>query len=257
MHRRALLLFATVALAGAARPALATSEPWPELPMPPRAQVQWVGDSMRINGIPTRILRFESSLSREEMVEFYRAHWAAAPDMPPPAVNEVDGAIVVGQGHGPYFMTAKVRSRGRDGSEGLLSVARIKGSKAKLDAGEITLMPKASIISVVESDDPGRSSRQVVTIAPAAVDSVRRFYEAALKQRGWVFVQEGGPQAPATAAAAAKYPQLTKSGPTRGYFAVYQRSLEEFQLSVVPGANGHTVLVANLVKREATPELTK
>lgn len=256
MRRRSVFLLAAVALAAAGH-AFAASEPWPELPMPPRAQVQWVGDSMRINGIPTRILRFESSVSREEIVEFYRAHWAAAPDMPPPAVNEVDDAIVVGQGHGPYFMTAKVRSRGREGSEGLLSVARIKGHKAKLDAGEITVMPNAKILSVVESDDPGRTSRQIVTLAPAGVESVRRFYDTALKQRGWIFVQEGGPQAAATQAAAAKYPQVAGGGPTKGYFAIYQRALEELQLSAVPGAGGRTFLVANLVKREATPELTR
>lgn len=248
--RRTFLLWAALTSAGAA------AEPWPELPVPPRAQVQWVGDSMRINGIPTRVARFESSLSKQEIVAFFRAHWAADRDRPPPAVDDVDGATVVGQAHGPYYMMAQVRARGRDASEGLLSVARVLGSEVKLDPGEVAVMPNAKVLSVVESEDPGRRSRYVVMWVEAATETARRFYETALAQRGWQLVQQGGPP-----------PAELRAQVPHGFFAIYQRGAAarreraELQLGLVAeqrarGVRG-TTIVANLITHDVKPELTR
>lgn len=236
-----VLAFAVAATARA-------GEPWPELPAPPRAQLQWIGDSMRINGIPTRVARFESSISKQEMVEFFRAHWAGGRERPAPSISEVDGATVIGQAHGPYWLTAKVRTRGRDASEGLLSVARVMGEQTRLDPGEVMLMPNAQVLSVVESDDPGRRSRYVVIAADTGADGARAFYEAALRQRGWVLLQQGGP-APAAAAA----------GAARGHFAIWQRESarerNELHLSVLasPSGRGGSMVIANLVTQLASP----
>src|SRR5580704_7279512 len=65
----AVLLFATSARA-------LGSELWPELPLPPKAKVEWVGDSMRVNGVPMRVMHFESRAGRSEIVEYYRAYWS-------------------------------------------------------------------------------------------------------------------------------------------------------------------------------------
>ena len=35
------------------------STPWPEIPAPPKAKVEWVSDDMRVNGIPMRVQRFD------------------------------------------------------------------------------------------------------------------------------------------------------------------------------------------------------
>lgn len=246
----ALLAVAALAHGTVARAA----EPWPEVPPPPRASVQWVGDSMRINGIPTRIQRFDSPVTREEVVEFYRAHWTVA-GQPKPAVNDVDDAVVVGQAHGPYFMTLKVRRQGA-GSEGILAVQRVLGHEMRLDPGEVTLMPNAKVVSVVESDDPGRTSRQVVAVNEASVESVRAFYDTTLRQRGWKFIQQGGPLASASSA----YPATTPQNVARGWFAIYQRDLKELQVSIVPGSSttgNRAVVVANLVARDTAPGLTR
>src|SRR5437879_5017564 len=59
------------------------TENWPELPLPPKADVQWVAQSMRVNGIPTRVLQFQSRANRAEIVEYYRAHWTGGYPLKP------------------------------------------------------------------------------------------------------------------------------------------------------------------------------
>src|SRR5579862_2883530 len=48
-------------------------EPWPEMPMPPKANVQWIAQNMRVNGVPTRVMQFHSRASREEVIAYYTA----------------------------------------------------------------------------------------------------------------------------------------------------------------------------------------
>src|SRR5271170_4693687 len=52
------------------------AEPWPFVPLPPKADVQWVAQSMRVNGVPTRIMQFQSRASRTEIVAYYQSYWS-------------------------------------------------------------------------------------------------------------------------------------------------------------------------------------
>ena len=229
------------ALALGVGPALhaASSAPWPELLQPPKATVQWVGDSLRVNGVPTRVMRFDSSASRSEVVEFYRAGWTGG--YPTRASVRVMGdATVVGQAHGPFFMTAEVKDAPLGGSQGLISVARVLGSKIERSAGELPLMPGAKVLQVVEANDPGRRSREVALSVPQAAPSVVQFYQAALPDAGWRQVQ---------------YNDVPRdTGGPGGAVLVFQRERSELQLSVVtnPGDRG-SMLVANLVTKDTGP----
>ena len=92
-------------------------ESWPELPLPPKADTQWIAQSMRINGVPTRVLQFESHVSRAEIVEYYRAHWTGGYEHRP-SIHPLGEETVVGQVHGPYLMTLKVMDLGDCGGSG-------------------------------------------------------------------------------------------------------------------------------------------
>jgi len=211
-------------------------EPWPEIPLPPKADVQWVAQSMRVNGVPTRVMQFQSRSSRAQIVDYYRAYWTGA--YPHKAsVQPLGDATVVGQMHGPYLMNVKVQDAARGGSHGLISVARVLGSKADRDPGELPLIGGAQVISVVESDDPGKHSRELLIRAPQPPSSVAQFYEASLGNVGWRQLQ--GNDTPAN-----------PGGPT-GRFMAFGRDGKEMQLSIVatPRVRG-SVIVANLVTKD-------
>jgi hypothetical protein len=213
------------------------AEPWPEIPSPPKAGVEWIGDDMRVNGVPTRVMQFQSKVSRAEVVEYYRAYWTGGYTTKPSIKPLGPAATVISQRHGPYFMTVKVEDAAQGASHGLISVARVAGSKVSLDPGDLPLLPGGHVISVVESHDPGKRSREVVVLASQPPSSVAQFYQTAFVNHGWQEVSAtDNPRAP---------------GAPSGSFVVFAKDHSEMQLSIVaiPQGRGST-LVANLVTKD-------
>ena len=214
-------------------------EPWPELPLPPKAEVQWVAQSMRVNGVPTRVLRFQSRATRAEVANYYRSYWTGG--YPRKAsVHAYADATVVGQVHGPYLMTLKVEDGDQGGSRGLISVAQVIGSRMDRDPGALPLMNGAHVLQVVECDDPGKHSRQVVVTAPQPPSSVRNFYEATFGNAGWQQLQgTDTTDVPHRATVPA------------GAFVVFAREGAEMQLSIVATPQGRgSIVLANLVTKD-------
>jgi hypothetical protein len=233
--RRAAATIALCATIGAR----AQSEPWPEVPPPPKAHVEWVGDSLRVNGVPMRVMRFQSSASRAEIVEYYRAYWSGGyPNRP--LVAPQGPVTLVGQVHGPYYMTARVRDGANQSSEGTITVSRILGTRPDRSAGDLPLPPGAKVVSVVEANDPGRRSREVTVASPAPRQSVVDYYQMTLTAAGWMPIQAND-----------KPPTAPGRG---GSFLVFQRGRDEVQLSIVDGARGRGCLtVANRVTKDTGP----
>ena len=210
-------------------------EPWPEIPAPPKAKLEWVGDNMRVNGVPTRIMQFQSKAARAEIIEYYRSYWTGGYPIKPAIKPLSADATVISQRHGPYFMTIKVQDAANGASKGLISVARIAGARVSLDPGDLPLIPGAHVVSVVESDDPGKHSREVVIIASQPPSSVAQFYEASFTNEGWR--QLHATDSPPSAQAPAR-------------FVAFAKDQSEMQLSIaaLPRGQGST-LVANLVTK--------
>lgn len=242
MLQRAFELIALATLLVAAslpRGARAAAEPWPEIPTPPKANVQWVAASMRVNGIPTRVLQFDSRVSRAEVISYYRAYWTGAYEHKP-SINALGDATVIGQTHGPYLMTVKVQDGPKQTSHGLISVALVIGSKLDHEPGAVPMMPGAHVLSVIESDDPGKHSRQVVLSAPQPPSSALQFYSDSFANSGWTQVQAN---------------ELSSAGrPAAGGFMTFAHDSSEMQISIgaAPGGRGSTIL-ANLVTKDTGP----
>jgi len=213
--------------------------PWPELPLPPKAAEQWIAQSMRVDGVPTRVMQFQSRASREEIVAFYKSYWSGG-YAHAPSVRALGAATVVGQMHGPYLMTVKVEDADHGQSRGLLSVAQVMGIKVDRSAGEIPLLPGAHVLSVVESDDPGAHSRAVSAVNPQPASSAARFYQASLVNAGWSELQSN--EVARTAASPAKT------------FLVFAQGAREMQLSIVDSRTGRgSSVLANLVTKDTGP----
>ena len=237
LSRAACTFAIAAALAGGAR--AETSTPWPEMPLPPHSKVAWVGDNMKVNGIPMRIAQFESTVSRTEIVAYYTAHWSQGYQTKP-SVRPMGDVTVVGQAHGPYYMTVKVGDRPHDGSAGFISVSQVLGNKIERSAGGLPLMPGAKILSVVESSDPGKVSRELVIAQDAGADSARHYYEGALENAGWRAIQKTGPDQ--------GHPQQA------GSLEFYRRDSSELSITVMPARNGRgSTLVATLVTKDTGP----
>ena len=93
-------------------------------------------------------------------------------------------------------------------------------------------------MSVVESDDPGKKSRQVMILMPQTPASALRFYQASFSKDGWLPVQ-GMPPTPRGKAAAP------------GGFLAFARGPSEMQISVTQLEKGRlSAVLANLVTKD-------
>lgn len=223
-------------------PALAFgAQSWPQVPMPPKADVQWVAPSMRINGTPTRVLQFQSRVSRTEVAEYYRAHWSNGYEHEPTMKPMGARATVLGQLHGPYLLTVKIEDADKGGSRGLISMAQIGGAALDRSPGVVPLMPGAQVVSVVESDDPGKHSRQVMIYAAQPAASATRFYQASFANAGWLQVQ-GAPNGSGGG----------RSAPSS--FLVFSKGASEMQVSISQLTKGKgTAVLTNLVTKDTGP----
>jgi len=232
---------ALIVLSGTAP--LRAAEAWPEMPAPPKAKVQWIAQNMRVNGIPTRVWQFQSRASRQEVIAYYTAYWSgdgAGGYDHKPSVHALGDATVIGQVHGPYLMNVKIEDGPKSSSKGLISVAQVLGSKPDHDPGQVPLMPGGHVVSVVESSDPGKQSRQVLILTPQPLASVIQFYRASFLNGGWKQVQGDA--------------QPRRIGRVSTSFAVFAREDAEMQLSMVDSAQGRgSTLLANLVTKDTGP----
>lgn len=218
--------------------------PWPELPAPPKAKVEWVSDDMRLNGVPMRIQRFQSQASKDEVVAYYTSYWQTGQVPPQPgktsaAVTPKGPDTLVARITGPFYSLVKVRSAG-GGSEGTISTSLLGGTEPTLDTAGVPAPASAKAANVVEAIDNGKRNKQVLFLSRDSMASVAAWYANALRAGGWTLLQENA--APATADSPA------------GLVRMYSRKSQ--QLDVALGqdpAAGLTLINANLVTTGATP----
>ena len=230
-----MLLVALLSIAPAGGPACA-AEPWPHIDLPPKGDVQWVARSLRVNGVPTSILQFQSPLSQNEILDYYRSRWSGG-FAHVPQVHALGDASVMSQERGSYLMTVKVEGAARGASHGLISVALLAGARADLDPAPLLLLSGSAVISVLESDDGGVNSRQVMILSPHQPASVAQFYESSLDNAGWQRVQ------------------ATDNPTGGGSFLVYALGAQEVQLSIARSRSGSgSTVLANIVTKGTVRE---
>lgn len=186
-----LVCFATI---GHAQVFTASTNAWPEFPKPPKSNVTTVSDDMRMNGIPMKIFRFEADVSVPELVAFYEAHWNGRTQGATDPKVQVQQAVVtrkgedvlIGKFHGPFYLMVKAAPSGVQASAGTLSISLIAGHEYTVDARGVMAPDRATPMSVVESADGGRISKQVAFSAPMSMQAVASYYERSARARGWV-----------------------------------------------------------------------
>jgi hypothetical protein len=159
--------FALVVLAHLSAKANATT--WLTIDPPPKSKVEWVSDDMKIQGLPTRVKRFDSLVAPAEIVSFYKVLWQREGH---PVKDSASGPwVVVSRFVGPFLLAAQARVTSR-GSTGYLSVSQAVNSTARTAAW---YMPPAGakLASDVESSDPGLRSHQLLYFVDVSPETVR------------------------------------------------------------------------------------
>ena len=91
---------------------------WPNIGFPQGAQVEAIGDQVRLNGIPMRMYRVVSKLSHHDLVNFYRGELGDRR-----AESRVSDSVILAQERGDYFITVKIRALSAKVTEVLVSAS--------------------------------------------------------------------------------------------------------------------------------------
>lgn len=159
--RQLFALFAVFTLMSVASAASVT--PWPLMPDLPRAKVAWVAKDVWVNGVPSRIQQFDSSLSPQAVLAHYRAHWKTGESGPAREGQHGEWALISAL-HGPFQMVVQVKADGTSGSKGLISTMNIRELKSNYVPSDWPRNSLLSLVQVMESiDGPNRSFYMTAT----------------------------------------------------------------------------------------------
>jgi len=179
------LAWSAVAAAAAALATPALAAAWPELGLPPRTTTQLVAGDSVVNGRPTRIEEFQSELTVDEVLAFYRRAWHDR-RLGEPRSLEVAGWQTVSMlrdGH-QMMVQAKPRTPG-GGSTGMLSIINFKDGSAPVVPAFLPSFPDTRVMQVTESRDGPRRSQLISLSSNASLEvSIQRWRSEWLR-RGW------------------------------------------------------------------------
>lgn len=178
-----------IALAAAvALPIQVAAAPWPELPDPPRARMEWIAEDARINGLPSRIERFESELSTSEVLDFYSNHWSRSQATPSRRGTRGEWKTIAALA-GKMQIVVQVRPRA-GGSEGIISMVDFGNAKAEFIPAELPSWSDVQVLQVMESVDGPKRSELVTMQSTSGFDLLRRRWRDAWVRKGYAISHE-------------------------------------------------------------------
>lgn len=203
---------------------------WPEVPPVPRARMDWVAQEAWLNGVPARLVRFESAAPVEDVLAHYRAHWRLAP-AGAPREGRLGDWWFLSSLQGPYHLVVQVKPgpHGAGGSEGLLSTVHTQVLKPFALPTGWPRLDELQVRQVMESRDGAQHSHHLVATSDKGLATVRDRLMDRLRQQGWRVQQE--------------------RHSVSGYLATCERAGETLDLAINPGTTGvGLTLVANWVR---------
>lgn len=206
-----------------------------EAATPAGVTVQMLAPDMRTNGMAMNIRGFDSSLSVEGVLAYYRSLWArlATKQRPGFMEQEVNGWKVISTIEGECFTTVQVRQDLR-GSYSMVSVVKKPDATARVQkvGADFPKPPGSQTLNDFEYADGVRNARTIVVSNKSNMAANLQFYKNELKSRGWVPLIERQPEG--------------KQGVS--HVMVMKRGLEETSL-ILSSAEGQVQIVANIVDR--------
>jgi hypothetical protein len=167
---------------------------WPEVPPPPRTQLlEWVARDAVVNGLPTRLERFESELTPSEVLAHYRHLWSRAAVGAPRDVQGGDWQAVSTLLPGGYQVAVQVRPRAGAGSEGLISVSAFREVRRDPVPPMLPRFADTRVAQVTESVDGPQRSQLVSMVSTATFEVNVSRWRGEWQRRGWAIAFEQQP----------------------------------------------------------------
>lgn len=174
----AIPLWSSAAVAGA-----------PDFPAPPRAQVQWVSSNMVYNGRVMQVRTFNSRLSAERVLQFYRNLWKQG-EKNRPGYRETDALQpwqIISRIDEEYLLTVQVQQAGND-SNGYLALSRLEDVlKPKPDdlGDGFPMMRGSDVLNDIVTPDFGKDGRTLLIQNDYTVSGNANYYRNWYEGRGW------------------------------------------------------------------------
>ncbi len=166
---------------------------WPVLPTPEGAQVQTVASEVVLNGVPSRVVRFEVNDSAAGVLQFYRQQFGAQR-----VENKVQGHQIIATRQGDHFHTVQIKTVAAQRVHGTIMTSVVPGRTADVGAKrsavaidtEKLLPPDSSVLTQMQSNDDGKRALLMLATNQAGVRSNRDHVLRVLQQRGFRLVKE-------------------------------------------------------------------
>jgi hypothetical protein len=167
---------------------------WPEVPAPPRSQVvEWVARDAVVNGLPTRVERFETELTPGEVLSFYRQRWSGAAVGSPRETQAGDWRALSTLLPDGYQIAVQVKPRGPSGSEGLISVAAFREARRDPVPTALPRFADTRVAQVTESVDGPQRSHLVSMVSTEGFEVNLARWRGEWQRRGWQMAFEQQP----------------------------------------------------------------
>ncbi|NTV93984.1 MAG: hypothetical protein HGA75_01020 [Thiobacillus sp.] len=154
---------------------------WPEVPFPPDARIESLGEQIRLNGVPMRMYRVFHGENAGRVATRYR-DWLG----PRLAESRLLGDRVLSQGRGDHFITVRIHPLSDTDAMALVSIGDVRAARQSADrVPGFRLPPESTVLTDLESVDGGRSSRQLVGQNRIGLKTNLRLIEAELARRGY------------------------------------------------------------------------
>ncbi len=168
----------------------ALTDAWPTLETPAGARVSRVADDIVLNGKRCRVFRFAVNASENDVLAFYRRQFAASRFVE----NRIEGSRVIATRQGDHFHTVQLQSVDAQSVRATVITTALHDvvpSAATVDT-ERLLPADTAVVTTLQSTDAGRRSLLVVGLNRNSVQANREHIVAALQQRGFRLVDDGG-----------------------------------------------------------------
>jgi hypothetical protein len=157
-------------------------------PVQPQS-VQAVGRDMIVNGVPTSVVGMQFAGTTEDVSRAFREFWIRE-DVPAKGRSNASGLLLSAlDDQCLYILSIPTQNEG-DHTRGLMSVVRLGSDQAKhrIPDSAIPLPEESTILSDVESHDPGQTGRTWLLDMPGDPQWNAQRYRNTLAARGWVNV---------------------------------------------------------------------
>lgn len=159
-----------------------------DVAVPANSRTAWVADDIVQNGVRMQIQQFESALSIEQVLAFYRTRWGlgSTPDNPGYVENVVGEWQVISRLKGDQNIALQLKPGKASGTEGFLSIADL--STLQADGYRQPDFPKpdqTELVSSSVSSDTGRLATTLIMMNPHSVRSNLAYYQSRMPSNGW------------------------------------------------------------------------